>query len=188
MNIARPLGSRLLAAAALVPATLAVVLACWSLSSQVGSAATAPVDQASATSASAPGDAGPAGRVLLRVPNGGATITLDDTPAGRAFAARLPLELTVRDPMGQAKSGPLPSPLEVTDAEPVLDPTVGGLYYWPPSHTVAIFYDDLGQTVPPPGLIRLGVVDRGLTSIATAGNRFPVRIALADRNFTRTVS
>ena len=60
----------------------------------------------------------------------------------------LPLPLNLHDPMGQAKSGQLPSPIDVTGAEPVFPPRVGELYYWAPSHTVAIFYDDLGQSVP----------------------------------------
>ena len=60
----------------------------------------------------------------------------------------LPLPLNLHDPMGQAKSGQLPSPIDVTGAEPVFRPRVGELYYWAPSHTVAIFYDDLGQSVP----------------------------------------
>jgi hypothetical protein len=160
------------------------VLACWSLSGPAGSGSTIPDEQASATVASASGHAATAGRVLLRVPNGVATVTLDDTGAARAFAAMAPLRLTLRDPMGQAKSGQLPSPIDVTGAEPVFRPRVGELYYWAPSHTIAIFYDDLGQSVPPPGLVRLGVVGGGFSSISTAGNGFPVRIELADRTVT----
>ncbi|MEV4171256.1 hypothetical protein [Nonomuraea sp. NPDC049709] len=34
----------------------------------------------------------------------------------------------------------------------------------------------LGQSVPPPGLVRLGSVDSGLDDLASAGNRFTVRI------------
>jgi hypothetical protein len=124
----------------------------------------------------------------VRVPSGLATVTLDDTPAARVFAAMLPLRLTLHDPMGQAKSGRLPSAIDVAGAATDLDPKVGELYYWAPSHTVAVFYDDLGQSVPPPGLVRLGVVDSGLPSISSAGNRFPVRIEAADRTFTRTES
>ena len=41
----------------------------------------------------------------------------------------------------------------------VIDPAVGAIYYWPPSGVIAIVNDDLGQTVPPPGMIRLGTVD-----------------------------
>ena len=185
MHIAPRLRSRLWAAAALVPASLAAVLAFWTLISPAGPGSTIPAAPASGTVAGAPGHAATAGRVLLRVPNALATATLDDTPAARAFAVMLPLPLNLHDPMGQAKSGQLPSPIDVTGAEPVFRPRVGELYYWAPSHTVAIFYDDLGQTVPPPGLVRLGVVDSGLASVSTAGNRFAVRIELADRTVTR---
>jgi hypothetical protein len=38
------------------------------------------------------------------------------------------------------------------------------------------YYDDLGQTVPDPGLVRLGVVDAGLDNLANAGRQFTVRI------------
>ena len=187
MNAVPPLRSRHSRAAALVPASVVAVLVGWSMGGPNNSGPTIPADRPSATVASA-GPASAAQAVVLRVPTGLATVTLDDTASARAFAAHFPLELTLRDPMGQAKSGPLSSPLVVADAEPVLDPTVGELYYWPPSNTVAIFYDDLGQTVPPPGLVRLGVVDSGLASIATAGKRFPPRIELAERNVTRTAS
>lgn len=184
MNSARPLRSRLWAGAALVPASLAAVLACWSLTGPAGPSSTVPADPAPATIASAPGHAAPAGRVLLRLPNGLATVTLEDTPAARAFAAMLPLRLTLNDPMGQAKSGQLPLPIHDTGAKPVTSPRVGELYYWAPSHRVAIFYADLGQTVPPPGLVRLGSVDSGLASISATGNRFPVRIESADPTVT----
>ena len=50
------------------------------------------------------------------------------------------------------------------------------IYYWPPSGDIAIIYDDLGQSIPPPGMVRLGSVDSGLDAIASAGNRFTVWI------------
>ena len=116
---------------------------------------------------------------MLLSSNGPATATLDDTPAARKFAAMLPLQLELHDPMGQAKSGPLPRPLDATGVEPVFDPAVGEIYYSAPSGTFAILYDDLGQTIPAPGLVRLGSVDTGMDRIAEAGNRFTVRIDLA---------
>jgi hypothetical protein len=82
--------------------------------------------------------------------------------------------------MGQAKSGPLPRPIDAAGSEPVFDPAVGDIYYSAPSSTFAIFYDDLGQSIPEPGLVRLGVLDGGLDAIDSAGNRFTVQIYLAD--------
>ena len=106
--------------------------------------------------------------------------TLAETAAGREFADQLPLTVEVRDPMGQAKSGRLPAPIDSTVAPTTPDPDAGGVYYVPDSQLLAVFYDDLGQTVPAPGLIRLGTVDGDLALVASAGNRVRVRIDLAD--------
>ncbi len=119
-------------------------------------------------------------RIVLRFGNETAAGTLADTPAAREFAAMLPLDLDLRDPMGQAKSGPLPRPLDVGDTEPVFDPAVSQIYYSAPSSTLAIFYTDLGHSIPDPGLIRLGTVGAGTDQIADAGNHFTVRIDLVD--------
>jgi hypothetical protein len=92
----------------------------------------------------------------------------------------LPLQLKLDDPMGQAKSGPLPRPIAAAGGAPVFDPAAGEIYYSAPSGTFAIFYDDLGQSIPDPGLVRLGTVDAGTDRIAEAGNRLTVQIYLAD--------
>ncbi len=119
-------------------------------------------------------------RVVLRFDEEVVAVSLADTPPARQFAAMLPLDLDLRDPMGQAKSGPLPGPIDIAGADTVTDPAVGEMYYWPDSATIAIFYDDLGQSVPPPGMVRLGTVDGGVDMIADAGNRVRVRMDLAD--------
>jgi hypothetical protein len=113
---------------------------------------------------------------VLRVRDGQATATLDDTPAAREFAAMLPLQLTLHGAMGQPKTGRLPYSIDDPDADRVVDPDVADIYYWPPSGDIGIFYDDLGQSVPPPGMVRLGSVDSGLDAIASAGSRFMVWI------------
>jgi hypothetical protein len=165
--------SRLLRAAALIPTTAAVLLAT--------TLAVGTVNPGSATSSAPSVTRSAAGasdgrQVVLRLSDGTATATLEETAAAREFAAQLPVRLTLRDPMGQAKSGRLPRPLTVPDAERIIDPQLAGLYYWPPSGDIGIFYDDLGQTVPPPGLVPLGTVTSGLPTIASAGNRFTVSI------------
>ena len=60
--------------------------------------------------------------------------------------------------------------------KPVHDPVPGEIYFWPQSDVLAIYYDDLGQTVPAPGLIRLGAVTTGLDTLADAGRWITVRI------------
>jgi hypothetical protein len=106
--------------------------------------------------------------------------TLTETAAGREFAAQLPLTVDVRDPMGQAKSGRILAPIDSTGRRTTPDPDAGGIYYVPDSQILAVFYDDLGQSVPAPGLIHLGAVDGDLSPVADAGNRVRVRIDLAD--------
>ena len=49
---------------------------------------------------------------------------------------------------------------------------------------LAVFYDDLGQTVPRPGLVRLGAVDSDLTAVAAAGNRWFTIRASSDPSLT----
>jgi hypothetical protein len=181
MNVIARLHPRLRAAALLVAATLAVMLAGCSISGPgSGSAQTLPTASTAPTVLTSPRAPTGSVRVVLRLSNGLATATLDDTPPAREFAAMLPLQLKLHDPMGQAKSGPLPRPLDAAGVERVLDPAVGEIYYSAPSSTFAIFYDDLGQSIPDPGLVRLGTVDTGTDRIAEAGNRFTVQIYLAD--------
>ena len=172
---------RLRAGALLVAATLGVLLAGCSISApESGSAPTLPAASTAPTVLTSPRASTGSLRVVLRLSNGLATATLDDTPAARGFAAMLPLQLELHDPMGQAKSGPLPRRIDSASGAPVFDPAVGEIYYSAPSNTFAIFYDDLGQSIPNPGLVRLGTVDSSTDRIAEAGNRFTVQIYLAD--------
>ena len=93
----------------------------------------------------------------------------------------MPLRLDLHDPMGQAKSGQLPRPINAAGADRVFHPSVGEIYYWPPSSDIGIVCTDLDQSLSPPGPVRLGAVSSGLDEIATAGNRFTVWVDRADR-------
>ncbi|MEV4019971.1 cyclophilin-like fold protein [Nonomuraea angiospora] len=114
--------------------------------------------------------------VVLRFGDQAVTATLTDTPPSRQFAAMLPLTVQLTDAWGQAKAGPLPRSLTADGGTPVHDPTPGEVYFWPSSALIAVYYDDLGQTVPDPGLVRLGVVKTGLDTLAQAGKRVTVLI------------
>jgi hypothetical protein len=135
-------------------------------------AATSAVSEAS-PSASAAGSATEevgSVRVSMRVGEQVATATLADTSAGHQFAAMLPVTVDLQDPFGQAKSGVLPRGIDIAGAARDFHPTTRGIYYWPDGAHLAVFYDALGQAVPPPGLIRLGNVDTGLDAIASRGD------------------
>jgi hypothetical protein len=157
-------------AAALAAAVLPLVVGCTSGSD------TAEVVPVSSSSSIRVSDArGPS--VVLRFDDHTVAATLTDTPAARDFAANLPATLVLRDTWGQAKTGQLPQPIQVAGTDTVTKPLAGGIYYWPDTGTLAVYYDDLGQSVPPPGLIRLGTVDTGVVDqIADAGGLFTVRI------------
>jgi hypothetical protein len=116
--------------------------------------------------------------MVLRFDDRAVRITLTDTATARELAARLPLRLRLRDAWGQAKTGRLSYPLTLDGAVRTRDPRPGGLYYWPDTAALAIYYDDLGQSVPPPGLIRLGTVRAGLAALADGGAQLDARVSV----------
>jgi hypothetical protein len=153
-----------------VAALFIVVTACSAGTGSNGRSSTVPGSASAATL--------PAVQVVLRFDDRAVGIRLTDTAASRELAARLPLRLQLRDAWGQAKTGRLSYPLTLDGAARTRNPLPGGVYYWPDTAAVAIYYDDLGQSVPPPGLIRLGTVVTGLDSIVDGG-RLEARAALA---------
>jgi hypothetical protein len=83
------------------------------------------------------------------------------------------------DPTGAVRIR-LPRQLSIEGARREFDYQVGELAYWPPGNEIAIFYADDGQTIPQPGLVRLGSIDSGLEVIAAAGNDFQLTIEPLD--------
>jgi hypothetical protein len=124
----------------------------------------------------------PAGVVRIRLLIGAevATATLQDSAAARDFAAMLPTTIRMHDLLGREKPGRLPRQLSIGGARREFDYQVGELAYWPPGNEIAIFYADDGQTIPQPGLVRLGTIDTGLEVIAAAGNDFELTIEPLD--------
>jgi hypothetical protein len=176
-----------LAAAALVGllAVCAGLISVFSVHSPGRRAAEGRVGLASATpfaGASIPGSGERAGRsVRIELVAGDemAIATLDGTPEARAFAAMLPISVDMEDRFGQAKTGVLPRAVPLDDAARSRGYAAGDLSYWSPSGRIAVVYDALGRSVPPPGLVRLGAVQTGLRAIASAGNDFTMTIRRA---------
>jgi len=115
-------------------------------------------------------------RVMLLFGDRAVEASLADARPVRELAAMLPVTVEFSDAWGQAKTGRLPHPLTVGEAPRTMKPAPGGIYYWPETATLAVYYDDLGQTVPPPGLIRVGALDTDPAAIADTGRKVTVRI------------
>ena len=79
-------------------------------------------------------------------------------------------------PVRASETGQLPRALPLDDPERSRNYAAGDLSYWSPSRKIAVVYDVLGRSVPPPGLVRLGTVQTGLQGIASAGNDFTMTI------------
>ena len=117
-------------------------------------------------------------RIRLTVDGQTATATLNDTPTARDFASLLPLALNMHDLFGREKPGQLPRPLTSHKGQSTYQ--LGDLGYWAPSHDLAIFYADDGQTIPIPGIVIIGRIDSGLQVIANAGGSFQLTIEPLD--------
>ncbi|KRE31463.1 cyclophilin-like fold protein [Agromyces sp. Soil535] len=117
-------------------------------------------------------------RIRLRIGDAEATATLDDSYAARDFASLLPVTLQMHDLFGREKPGALPRELEIRGAPHEYDYEIGEVAYWPPSHDLVLFYAHDGQSIPAPGLVRLGTIDSGLEVIASAGDSFPLTVEI----------
>jgi hypothetical protein len=98
--------------------------------------------------------------------------TLDDTPAGRDFAALLPLELTLSDYNATEKVAGLPRKLDTRDAPASYTPITGDVTYFAPWGNLAIFYKPFRTSN---GLVRLGAFDGPIDALLKDGP-IPVRI------------
>jgi hypothetical protein len=159
--------------AAVTAAWVAVLTGC-----SVGSGTGVTAGDTAATSAP---PVAPTARVVFRFTDRAVAATLVDTPAASRLAAMLPLTIELSDAWGQAKTAPLPHRISADGSARTLKPVPGGIYYWPDTATLAVYYDDLGQTVPPPGLVRLGVLDTDLEEVADLGRHATVQIEQATR-------
>lgn len=102
--------------------------------------------------------------------------TLDDTPAGRDFAALLPLDLTLSDYHATEKVADLPRKLDTTGAPASYAAQPGDITLYAPWGNLAIFYKPFPSAA---GLVRLGAFDGRIDALLKDGV-FPVRIERAD--------
>ena len=115
-------------------------------------------------------------RINVFVGNETLAATLDDTPAGRDFAALLPLELSLSDYHATEKVADLPRALDTTSAPASYTPKAGDITYYAPWGNLAIFYKPFRSA---PGLVRLGAFDGPIDALLRVDTT-PVRIEAAE--------
>ncbi len=115
-------------------------------------------------------------RIHVIVGNQTLTATLEDTPAGRDFAALLPLELSLSDYNATEKVADLPRKLDTTGAPSSYAPKAGDITYYAPWGNLAIFYKPFRTSA---GLVRLGYFNGPIDALQKDG-AIPVRIEVAD--------
>jgi hypothetical protein len=104
------------------------------------------------------------------------TATLDGNPTVRAFAALLPLTLTLSDHGDVEKVSDLPRKLTTDGAPSGFEPSPGDITYYAPWGNLAIFRKGFRYSA---GLVRLGAIDTGGEALDRSGG-LRATIALAD--------
>jgi hypothetical protein len=112
-----------------------------------------------------PTTGGTATRIELAAGAGVVRGQLEDTRAGRDFAAMLPLTLTVSDFHATEKISHLPRPVTTDGAPAGTTPAPGDISFYTPWGNLALFYRDFGYS---PGLVRLGRLDPGGAELLAA--------------------
>jgi hypothetical protein len=115
-------------------------------------------------------------RISLTVGGTEHRATLRDSPAGRDFAALLPLSLTLRDFHDTEKISDLPARLSTAEAPAGAAAEVGDIAFYAPWGNLAIFYRASGYAQ---GLIVFGQLETGIDHLAAATGDVPVTIAVA---------
>lgn len=101
----------------------------------------------------------------IKIVAGDRTLTarLDDSAAGRDFAALLPLDLTLRDYNRTEKIADLPQRLSTEGAPEGYEPVTGDIAYYAPWGNVAIFYRGFDYSR---GLVPFGRIDQDGSEIS----------------------
>jgi hypothetical protein len=107
---------------------------------------------------------------MIRITVDGKAIdaTLADNETARDFASLLPLTLTMSDLFGREKTAQLPRVIS-TAGPRSHSYEVGDVILWSPRPSVAIFYHQDGQSIPPPGSILIAKADAGVEALNVPG-------------------
>lgn len=158
-------------------AVLATTLAACTATSN-NSPATSPITPATRAATVSPSETeAPTLRIQLSIGDTVLPATLDDTPAGRDFAALLPLTISLSDYAQTEKISDLPRKLSTAGAPAGTAGTVGDITYYAPWGNLAIFYKDSGYAS---GLVKLGSITAGAEALANQQGTFTATIDRAN--------
>ena len=97
------------------------------------------------------------------------TASLADNATARDFASVLPLSMSLNDLFGREKYANLPKALSEKGPR-TKSYEVGDIAYWSPSHDVAIYYRQDGESIPSPGIIPIAKIDAGAEAFKVPGS------------------
>jgi hypothetical protein len=107
-------------------------------------------------------------KINIKIGGRALAATLVDNATARDFASVLPLTMSMEDLFGREKYATLPKALsERAPRRQRYD--VGEIAYWSPSHDVAIYYHQDGESIPSPGIIPIAKIDRGTEAFNVTG-------------------
>src|SRR4051794_22774949 len=107
----------------------------------------------------------------LKITMGKTTLTaaLIKSKTTADFINLLPLSLTMNDLFGREKYGELPRTIS-TEGKRSFNYEVGDIGYWSPSHDLAIYYKDDGESIPNPGIIIIGRIQSDINALNVSGS------------------
>ena len=108
-------------------------------------------------------------KIKIKIADKIVTAALLDNETARDFIALLPLNLSMNDLFGREKFGNLPKVLSEKGPR-THSYEVGDIAYWSPAHDVAIYYRQDGESIPSPGIIKIGKIDAGTEAFNVAGS------------------
>lgn len=108
-------------------------------------------------------------KINIRIASKVVTATLVDNETARDFISLLPLNLSMDDLFGREKFGHLPKALSEKGPR-THTYKVGDIAYWSPARDFAIYYRQDGESIPSPGIIRIGEIDAGTEAFNVPGS------------------
>jgi hypothetical protein len=108
-------------------------------------------------------------KINIRIGSKVLTARLANNETAQDFLSVLPINLSMKDLSGREKYAHLPKALsEEGPKKKRYD--VGDIAYWSPSHDVAIYYHQDGETIPSPGIIPIAKINGGIEDFNVPGS------------------